>query len=43
MFIHTVEDWEVEYVAHLLEDLYVTKVQSGSANKLVWYPLPKGF
>ena len=33
-----VHDWEVDLVEQMLEDLYITKVQNGNTDKLVWTP-----
>lgn len=33
-----VHDWEVDLVEQMLEDLYITKVQNGNADRLVWTP-----
>ncbi|KAF3972007.1 hypothetical protein CMV_004453 [Castanea mollissima] len=39
-----VHDWEVDLVEQMLEDLSITKVQNGNADRLVWTPsLNKGF
>ena len=36
---YVVHEWEVDLVEQMLEDLYITKVQNGNADKLVWTPL----
>lgn len=44
MFICAVQDWEVDFVAKLLKDLYEIKIWYGNVDKLVWLPSQsKGF
>lgn len=44
LFIRAVQDWEVDFVAKLLKDLYEIKIWYGNVDKLVWLPSQsKGF
>ena len=44
MFIRAVQDWEVDFLAKLLEDLYEIEIWYGNVDKLVWFPSQsKGF